>query len=265
MLKAQMRSKCVCPAKPAAEFAKRLDCGAFTAAFSFSRRKNIQHSTFNAEHRMESPLPTPLEEPATAASLAVSDCHIGIAGRPDCITEASPPLKCPQIFDSRAFSRLASVLQGMARAMDNFRNKNILIVDDDESMSHALAKVLSGAGALVTSTHEASDAIEILIRRERDVHLVITDLRMPVVTGMTLVYAMHLIFPGIPVIVLTGFGNPYLRAECLRQGAAGFLEKNLSASELLDAVAHVLAAHQAGVERLADTARTHASAHCPAG
>jgi len=51
MLKGQMRRKCVCPAKPAAEFAKRLDCGAFTAAFSLSRLKNIQHSTFNLQRR----------------------------------------------------------------------------------------------------------------------------------------------------------------------------------------------------------------------
>ena len=149
--------------------------------------------------------------------------------------------------------------------MDSFRNKNILIVDDDDSMLRALAKVLSGAEALVTPTHEASDAIEILIRREKSINLVITDLRMPVVTGMTLVSAMHLIFPGIPVIVLTAFGSPELKAECVRLGAAGFLEKNLSASELLDAVANVLTAHPAGVERSAETAGTHAAANCPAG
>ncbi len=124
--------------------------------------------------------------------------------------------------------------------MNSILNKNILIVDDDERMLRALNKVLSSEGAMITTTKWAGDAIEFLIRRERTMDLVITDVRMPLVTGMTLVYAIHLIFPAIPTIVLTAFGNPEIRAECLRQGAAAFLEKNLSTSQLLAAIENVL-------------------------
>lgn len=131
-------------------------------------------------------------------------------------------------------------------------DKKILIVDDDEGMLRAIGKVLSGAGAKVAAEKNASGAIEFLIRREKNTDLVITDLRMPVVNGATLVYAMRLIFPGLPVVVLTAFGSPELRAECLRQGAADFLEKTMSAAQLLEAVDHVFTVRNAGRERLAE-------------
>jgi DNA-binding NtrC family response regulator len=128
--------------------------------------------------------------------------------------------------------------------MESILNKNILVVDDDEHMLRSLDKVLSGEGAVIATAKCAEDAIEFLIRREKELALVITDLRMPMVTGMTLVYAIHLMFPAIPVIVLTAFGNAELRSECIRQGAAGFLEKNLSKPQLLAAIENIFTAQE---------------------
>ena len=70
--------------------------------------------------------------------------------------------------------------------------------------------------------------------------LVIADLQMPLMTGvlkgMTMVYAIHEIFPALPVIVLTASGSPEVKAECLRQGAAAFLEKPLDPAQLLSSI-----------------------------
>lgn len=119
--------------------------------------------------------------------------------------------------------------------MEGILNKKILVVDDDERMLRALDKTLRGEGAMVTTTQWAGDAIEILSRRE-EVDLIITDLRMPLVTGAMLVHSISQILPNLPIIVLTAFGSPEVRAECLRQGAAAFLEKNLTTSQLLAAI-----------------------------
>ena len=132
--------------------------------------------------------------------------------------------------------------------MESILNKNILVVDDDERMLRALNKVLSSEGAVIATAKSAEDAIEILIRREKRTNLVITDLRMPLVSGMTLAYAVHLMFPGIPVIVFTAFGNPELRDECIRQGAVDFLEKNLSAAQLLGAIEKVFTTRESTQE-----------------
>jgi DNA-binding NtrC family response regulator len=131
--------------------------------------------------------------------------------------------------------------------MDKLCHKSVLLVDDDPGMLRALNKVLTGEGADVTCAEWAGDAIEMLTARQKEVHLVITDLRMPILTGMTVVYAIHKVFPELPVIVLTAFGSPEVKAECLRQGAAAFLEKPLDTEQLLSAIESVCRArHDAG-------------------
>ncbi len=129
----------------------------------------------------------------------------------------------------------------------NLCDKSFLVVDDDEAMLRALDRVLKAEGATVAVATAAADAVEILTQRQRCIDLVITDLRMPLVTGMTLLYAVHKIFPRLPVIVLTALGSPDVKAECLREGAAEFLEKPLDASQLLEAIGRVLAGRRESV------------------
>ena len=84
--------------------------------------------------------------------------------------------------------------------MKKLHNKSILIIDDDAGMLRALDKVLTGEGATVTCADCAADAMEILTARQKRMDLVITDLRMPFVTGLTVLYAIHEIFPALPVL-----------------------------------------------------------------
>ena len=148
---------------------------------------------------------------------------------------------------------MAVVGTGFARTtfvvMEGILNKNILIVDDDERMLRALAKTLSSEGATVTTAPGAGDAIEILSRRKTSVDLVITDLRMPLVTGTVLVHFIHLICPELPVIVLTAFGSPESRDECLRQGAASFLEKNVSLAQLIAEIEGIFSSRKQNKEQ----------------
>ncbi len=121
--------------------------------------------------------------------------------------------------------------------MKRLCQKSVLLIDDDAGMLRALEKVLTSEGAAVTCAEWAFDALEILNGRKSKFDLVITDLQMPymtgVQTGVSMVYAIHEIFPALPVIVLTGFGSPEVKSDCLRLGAAAFLEKPLDAPQLL--------------------------------
>jgi len=123
-----------------------------------------------------------------------------------------------------------------------------LIVDDDARMLRALDRVLTNEGAITTCAEWAGDAIDILTERKKRIDLVITDLRMPFVSGMTAVYAIHKILPELPIIVLTAFGSPDVKAECIRQGAAAFLEKPLDTPQLLDVIEEVFASPEARPE-----------------
>lgn len=130
--------------------------------------------------------------------------------------------------------------------MKKLHDKSVLIVDDDSGMLRALDKVLTGEGAAVTRAQWAGDAMDILNERQKSFDLVITDLRMPFVTGLTVVYAIHKIFPDLPVIVLTAFGSPDVEAECVRQGAVALLEKPLDSAQLLDVIERVFALREGG-------------------
>ena len=128
--------------------------------------------------------------------------------------------------------------------MKKLHNKSVLIIDDDPSMLRALGKVLTGEGAEVTRAAWAGEAIEILTARRKRIDLVITDLRMPVLNGLTAAYAIHEVFPKLPVIVLTAYGSSDVKAECFRQGVAAFLEKPLNTEQLLNAIEEVFASRK---------------------
>jgi DNA-binding NtrC family response regulator len=120
--------------------------------------------------------------------------------------------------------------------MKNLNDKSILIIDDDAGMLGSLTKVLSSEGATTISAISPEDALEILTARKERVDLVITDLHMPVMTGLTVVHAVHKAFPDVPIIVLTAYGSPDVKTECYSQGAVGFLEKPLDTTQLLRAI-----------------------------
>ena len=130
--------------------------------------------------------------------------------------------------------------------MNNHCNRSVLIVDDDARMLRALEKVLAGEGYKVTCAALVEDAIAILTQRKAPIDLVITDLWMPLATGRTALYAVHNLLPDLAVIVLTAFGSPDAKAECLRLGAAAFLEKPLDTPQLLAAIEGVFASRKAG-------------------
>jgi two-component system response regulator HydG len=139
----------------------------------------------------------------------------------------------------------------MNKAVTAISDKCLLVIDDDARMLRALEKVLREEGIDVIAAFEAAEAVEILTRRQKKIDLVITDLRMPFVSGMTLLYAVHEIFPKLPVIVLTAFGNPEVRAECMRQGAVAFIEKPVKSQELIETVSKALDAERTGAQIIA--------------
>jgi DNA-binding NtrC family response regulator len=70
--------------------------------------------------------------------------------------------------------------------------------------------------------------------------LIVTDLRMPVLKGQSILRAVKYALPEVPVIVMTAFGSPEIETECLDKGAAAFLEKPLDTPQLLAAIGRVL-------------------------
>jgi CheY-like chemotaxis protein len=125
---------------------------------------------------------------------------------------------------------------GESATMKNIQNRNILIAANNEKLLRTLDQVLTAEGARVTVTKCAKAAIEILAGRSAQMDLIIVDLQMPLLTGITLVSSIPRIFPNLPVMAVATAGGPKLRTECFQLGAAAFLERPLNVSRLLATV-----------------------------
>jgi len=117
--------------------------------------------------------------------------------------------------------------------------RSILVVDDEESIRHSLSRALRGAGYVVEAVATAGEAVDRLARREFDA--VVTDVRLPDLSGLDVVAACAQARAGMPVIVMTGFGTIDTALEALRRGARDFLEKPFPSTRLLEAVRAALA------------------------
>lgn len=144
----------------------------------------------------------------------------------------------------RYFKNSVSIGTGTAKAVKvvmRIHGRSILIIDDDTAMLRALTKVLAGEGGIVTTANWAGEAIDRLTDTLSHFDLVITDLRMPILGGETILRAVKTAMPRVPVIVITAFGSPDIKADCLDKGASAFFEKPLETPQLLEAVDRALA------------------------
>jgi DNA-binding NtrC family response regulator len=125
--------------------------------------------------------------------------------------------------------------------MNELKNKSVLIVDDDPGMLRAMSKVLANEGMQVKSVSDPTAVVTTLATSEPRFDLVITDLRMPSFSGRG-VLALASALPKLPVIIITAFGGPHVKAQALQLGAFAFIEKPVAAAELVDVVKRALKA-----------------------
>jgi two-component system response regulator FixJ len=97
------------------------------------------------------------------------------------------------------------------------------IVDDDEGLRESLAFLLRSAALEVRSFASAKAFLDALPRAVPG--CVITDVRMPDMSGIELLRRLKELKLGVPVIVITGHGDIALAVEAMKMGAADFFEK----------------------------------------
>lgn len=110
--------------------------------------------------------------------------------------------------------------------------KTVLIVDDEASLVQSIATYLeSFPGELeVLKALSGDEGLQVLESHAVDV--LVTDVSMPGLDGISLVRRAVTMRPGIRVIVMTAFGSPEMEAVALREGAMRFLDKPVDLEEL---------------------------------
>jgi two-component system response regulator FixJ len=114
----------------------------------------------------------------------------------------------------------------------------ICVIDDDEAVRQSLEFLLSTAGITVRAFESAKAFLAAM--PDIKARCIITDVRMPEMTGIDLLRHLNGLNAGIPVIVITGHGDIALAVEAMKIGAVDFLEKPFDDDLLLAAVGAAL-------------------------
>jgi two-component system response regulator FixJ len=131
----------------------------------------------------------------------------------------------------------------------------IYVIDDDDAVRQSLEFLLKTAGVAVRGFDSGKAFLEIL--PQVDSGCVITDVRMPGITGIELLRRVKQLSPDLPVIVITGHGEISLAVEAMKIGAADFLEKPFDDDHLLAAVRAALDKDADAAKRKAELADIH--------
>jgi DNA-binding NtrC family response regulator len=107
----------------------------------------------------------------------------------------------------------------------------VLVVDDKEMMRDSVASSLTRAGFEVATAERAERAVELIARRRPDV--VLTDLKMPGMTGIELLEQIRAIDEELPVVLMTAFGTIETAVEAMRLGAFDYITKPFEGDELI--------------------------------
>ena len=106
---------------------------------------------------------------------------------------------------------------------------SILVIDDEPKMTSLICGHLEDEGHTVATTTKPAEALELLVKHAYDV--VITDLSMPEVSGMTIL-EKALERKGTDVVMMTAYGTAESAVEAMKKGAADYLLKPFSLEEL---------------------------------
>jgi excisionase family DNA binding protein len=116
----------------------------------------------------------------------------------------------------------------------------ILVVDDEASIRDLLSKTLALADYEVETAADAAGALTRI--RAVPYDLMIADLRMPGMDGLTLIRQTKRIRAELPVIIITGYSSEVSAIEAVNLGVAGYLRKPFRVPEVLAAAAKALGA-----------------------
>ena len=122
----------------------------------------------------------------------------------------------------------------------------VLLVDDDEDLRNSTTQALDLAGLQVDGFAQAEPALDRITAGFAGV--VISDIRMPGLDGLTLMNRIHDIDRDVPVILITGHGDVPLAVRAMREGAHDFIEKPFSGAQLASIAARALEFRQLVLE-----------------
>ncbi|MEC5292208.1 response regulator [Aurantimonas sp. C2-6-R+9] len=121
----------------------------------------------------------------------------------------------------------------------------ILIAEDDPSVRVLVSRALGLEGHEVTVAEDGELALDILVECDGDFDFVLSDIRMPAMTGIELAHEIGASWPDLPVLLMTGYAEQKEAADDLAAIIEGVVEKPFSIVEIRREVGRILAEREA--------------------
>ncbi len=129
--------------------------------------------------------------------------------------------------------------EGQSRAAVRAGGEAVLVVDDEDIVRRMASSALRTRGFRVIQAGNGQEALEVL-RRHADVAVIILDLTMPVMTGEQALPLIRAEFPGIPIVLSSGFGESEILRRFSGADIAGVLQKPYTVAAIVSSVVGAL-------------------------
>ena len=120
----------------------------------------------------------------------------------------------------------------------------VLIADDEYAMRTLVARAVAMDGHDIVTAQDGAEALEILTREDGAFDLLLTDIQMPIMDGIALALSAARDFPGLTILLMTGFADQRERASNLSAIAHDVITKPFSVADIRTAVADALSARK---------------------
>ena len=138
---------------------------------------------------------------------------------------------------------------------------HLLIVDDEEDIQEILSEMLSKSAAIIRTASNGHEALSII--KSGAVDAVLSDINMPDMNGLELLFQIRNLHMDVPFVFLTGYADKVKSVEALRLGATDFLEKPFEQETVIEVMRKALELGIAIKDVAAETETLYMSQNIP--
>ena len=129
-------------------------------------------------------------------------------------------------------NQVAAQIESVRPPATTWGTESVLLVEDEDQVRHALKSALESQGYHVLDAAHGPAAIAMAVRHERPIDLLITDIRLPELSGTEVARSLAEVFPELPTIFMSGHADDEVLFQVIREKAHSYLQKPFEKSEL---------------------------------